>query len=484
MSRKYIAYVLCIILTLTVMSGTVSTQISANSAQSWFEGVDSLGLVMPDKESPIVVEHELLTFDIREFPQTYYKTLEDYLAYNANVTAEYTFYNPSEYTVKAKLLFPFGNRPIYSYRQAVDTDKYTIKINGEPIERRIRHTLSHSNDRFDLEKDLALISDSFVEDSFYYPDLKVTRYAFKVVDVDKGEYKAASVAFDIPKGQTDYRIYLTDEFGFHTQRDGDGRIHTGVRKWEYEFELYVFGTPPADFPEWTAYKDGGVKDNETIPGKVTLIKTETVSFKDFALSGRDASSAISESDWYNAVVFELVSSQAKTPNHPILFSDGTIDRLENNLLRWYEYEITLLPGERMVNSVSAPIYPAIDLGYEPDIYKYKYLLSPAKTWKSFGPIDIRIITPHYVTECNIEGLSKTDDGYSIILGGLPEGELSFVLSSGENPKKQISGYRQVYNTVIAVLIALPVILIAVPSLIALGVVFADSLIKRKKNKSK
>ncbi|MEE1314697.1 MAG: DUF3784 domain-containing protein [Faecalimonas sp.] len=415
----------------------------ANSAQTHFEGVDSTGAIMTDKESPIIVESELLTFDIAEFPKSYYgdDDTEAFTAYNAKVTAEYTLYNPSEYTITAKLLFPFGNAPMYAdgyydeetneRKKFDDTQKFDITVNGKTVEKKIRHTLSYIHSQFELEKDLSLLADGFISDTFYRPDLPVTKYTYKVSDVDTEKYQAADVGFDVPKGIDDYRIYFPEQNGMHTQKDGDLRIHTGVSENGREMELFVFGAPFTTMPVWKAYENGGVDDEEEIYGKVELVRTETFTFKDFALANRGEESAISENDWYNAVVAELNNSHKSTPDYPAVYCERYHYNFDNNLMRWYEYEITLASGERIINAVTAPMYPAIDLDYEPDIFKYVYLLSPAKTWRSFGELEIMINTPYYVTESNIEGFTKTESGYSLKLDGLPAGELNFTLSTSE-----------------------------------------------------
>ncbi len=79
-------------------------------------------------------------------------------------------------------------------------------------------------------------------------------------------------------------------------------------------------------------------------------------------------------------------------------------------MRWYEYRITLEPGQRMVNTVTAPLYPSIDLLYEPPVYQYTYLLSPAQSWDRFGTLDVEIRTPDYLTESGLEGFTSTDGG--------------------------------------------------------------------------
>ena len=107
------------------------------------------------------------------------------------------------------------------------------------------------------------------------------------------------------------------------------------------------------------------------------------------------------------------------------------------LMRWYEYEITIAPKESIVNTVTAPIYPAIDMNYDPNIFSYTYLLSPASTWASFGELEVIINTPFFITENSLDGFTKTEAGYTLKRNGLPSGELEFTLCTSENPTKPI-----------------------------------------------
>ena len=88
----------------------------------------------------------------------------------------------------------------------------------------------------------------------------------------------------------------------------------------------------------------------------------------------------------------------------------------------------------MCNTVTAPLYPAIDAGYTPSIYTYTYLLSPAKTWAQFGELKIVVNTQYYMTESNQGSFSETKKGYELTLSGLPEKELIFTLSESEHPR--------------------------------------------------
>ncbi len=420
--KRFIAAFLVLLL---LFGGTPT--VSANSAQTYWEGVDRSGVIITDGESPILVEHELLTFDLQEFPDYYAD--EDY---PNKVTAQYTFYNPSALTVTAKLLFPFGQKAWYGPSDNTDAEQYDILVDGQAVEKKIRHTLSYGN-QFDLEQDLSLLSDTFVSDPFYSPELPVTVYKFAIEGVDKDTYKNATVAFDLPQGLGDRRYSISNCRGGQRQDDGDIRVIASFSKNDKSFALYVFGEPLAVYPEFKFYEDGGAKDSERISGSTRFSGMETMTFQEFALSGWAEESGISEADWYNAIVTDMNASTRT--EHPAIFGLTNQSLLAEGMMRWYEYEITVEPGGRIVNTVTAPIYPSINANYNPSVYGYTYLLSPAKTWKSFGTLEIVVNTPYYITESSLEGFEKTDTGYKLTLDGLPNGELTFQLCSSENPEK-------------------------------------------------
>ena len=105
-------------------------------------------------------------------------------------------------------------------------------------------------------------------------------------------------------------------------------------------------------------------------------------------------------------------------------------------MRWYEYEITLNPGEKISNTIEAPMYPTIDEEYDPGVYRYNYLLSPASTWAKFGNLNVDINTPFYLIDNSQDGFTKTKTGYNFKSSGLPEGELRFSLSAVEKPERK------------------------------------------------
>lgn len=106
--------------------------------------------------------------------------------------------------------------------------------------------------------------------------------------------------------------------------------------------------------------------------------------------------------------------------------------------RWYVYEITLQPGQRLVNIVTAPIYPTIEIRYDPPKYEYYYHPSPEFTWNSFGALDVVINTPFHLLS-PAEEYEKTETGYKASFDEATTSYMNFTLCASENPEEVESG---------------------------------------------
>lgn len=455
---------------LLLLAGGCAQPAYANSAQRHWSGTDVTGAVVTGEDCPIVVERELLTFDVQEFPEQYYPDTDSFLAYTGKVTAEYTFRNPADYTVTATLVFPFGNPPHYGeyiYDQAAgrpfdvsDALKYGVTLDGKPIEAAVRHTLKARHTSFSLDEDLPKLADSYICDSFFVPDMPVRVQRYSVTGIDE-EYGAATAAFVINADSAKTRVLCEKQTGGARLKKGS-QASCWVQNGD-TITVYIFGELPKEELIWTLYENGACE--KVIEGTVSSEFSE-MTFKDYALRGYDENSGILESDWYNAQVELLRLGSEIWGNGLVQIEAGVF-----SLMRWYEYTITLEPGQTLKNAVTAPLYPAIDADYTPSIYAYTYLLSPAKTWTQFGELDITVNTPYYMTECGIDGFTRTDSGYALTLPGLPEGELTFTLSEAERPQPPKR----------SILHLMPTELIIVPAavLVAAAAVFLTARRKRR-----
>lgn len=424
---------------MVLLLGTVLVQSAyANSAQRRWNGTDGTGALAADKDCPIVVDKEILTFDVQEFPKNYYNSAEEFLAYTGKVTAEYTFRNPADYTVTATLVFPFGNLPHYGeyfydsptdkYTSASDTEKYGVTADGKQIEAAVRHTLKDSGSPFSLDTDMSRLADGYISDAFFSPQLPVWVQKYSVEGVNADNH-SATAAFVLCEDPSKTRVLWEEKSGADTLKDGfrlSGWIKNGGT-----LTVYIFGEIPKDDIKWTLYENGSCE--KEIDGSITLKYSEQISFRDFAFREYDKNSDISEIDWYNAQVAFLNAGSEEWRYGGIYTEKHAF-----SLMRWYEYTLTLEPGQTLTNTVTAPLYPSIDEGYTLSIYEYTYLLSPAKTWSQFGELEIAINTPYFIIESNQGNFTKTEAGYELILPGLPEKELTFTLSEAENPQPQKS----------------------------------------------
>lgn len=443
----------------------------ANSAQRYWEGSPSAGVSVSDADCPLEVEHEKLTFDIPHFPEHFGDDEEKLKNYGAKVTAEYSFYNPAAYDVTATLAFPFGDRPDYIYPELFKkaADRYDITVNGEAVEKRVRHTNTRYYGDFDIDKELPKIRDGYASDRFFATDLRVTEYVYEFEKIERKEDYAPYAAFEINCAENT-RVMVSNANGF--DRDGE-RVRVGLFVRDYDrVSVYAIGEEfsSEQSPNWTFYSDGGME--KTIEGRALLMGTKVTSFLDFATRDYTEESGVSKVDWYNAVVDNL--NEHNTYGGKYL---GITEKFsERDLMRWYEYDITVGSGERLINTVTAPLYPMIDDGFEPSVHVYDYLASPAKTWKKFGSLDIEIKTPFYMTDNGDLAWEKTDGGYKLNLSGLPENEINFSLCAEEKPKR-------VKNVGFVMIIAF-IVLIVAGGLIALGAaVFAVVMVVRAYKKA-
>ena len=418
MSKLKHKIIIGVLLACALAVGTVPAGVSANanSAIKIWHGTSSSGAIIADENCPVEVENELLTFDINGFPQQYYGEAELY-TYDAKVTAHYALYNPADYGVDVSLAFPFGRLPEYANNFTDDSATFKITADGEEVQRELRFTVADGE--FNTKDDLSKLADGYKENEFYYPEMPVTKYVFTVSDlVTANGYDDAYMVAEIPR---------SEKYALFNERMGDYDIRHFIRDGE-AVEIYVAGEGfDAASIKWNFFTDKN--KNKKTTATVRLDQNEDMTFKELALIYYDEEGEVSESDWYNAVIDRIGEYKS------VQLSSLSVGY---SLMGWYMYSLFLPAGGRLINEVTAPLFPEINGQYNPNIFKYEYLLSPAKGWASFGSLQIRINTPYYLLESSLNGFEKTDGGYKLTADRLPEGELTFELSESQKPKAEIN----------------------------------------------
>lgn len=412
--REIIIFALCILLAL-------APAVRANSGPTSWYGTTASGMIVTGEDCPIEVRHETLTFDIGQFPANYYEDESAFSDYAARVTAEYTFHNPTDAQVSATLLFPFGVVPQYAPDQRLLPELYCVTVDGAQVETKLRHSLAWGA-AFDMEEDAAKLQAVYREHPFYHPELTVTKYVFRPggVTLLPQDVLEAELRLDTNPDRTKYLVYSASSF-----QTESGYALAGCSVWEGKsVEVFVIGEVPEGGLTWTLYGEDGPHD-----GTMECLETAQMPLQELILSLRPEDSAVSEVDWYNAAIDLLTRTEVA---YGYLDAEA-LELLAGSLMGWYEYDLTIPAGGTVVNTVTAPVYPDINAGWDPPVYSYTYLLSPARGWAAFGALDISIHTPYHMTQCNLEGFEEGENGYTLHLDGLPQKELTFVLSTDPNP---------------------------------------------------
>ena len=462
------------LITMAILILTFGMSAYANSAQTYWAGESTSALISKDEKSPLEAKNEVLTFDLNEFPKSNYKNIDEFLDYSGRVTAQYTIHNPSNEAITSKLAFPFGTLPGYDFSEEFEYSElpnrydslYNITVNDVTVEKKLRHTFSYGFGTFDYKEDPKNICDSFKKDEFYSPNMPVKVYVFETNGIPE-EFSGeayASALFSVDADNTrilladctnyDHKNYKTTEAGLYVEN-------------ALSFTMYVIGDDIKELPQWKVYSD--VSQEVETDAEVKLLFTDNWTFQEVALMFHGSDSGVSETDWYNAAVDKLNNLNFYTG---FLGSDLEL-MLSGSLMQWFEYEITLKAGETIKNTVTAPIYPTINYNFTPTIYDYTYLISPAKSWASFGKIDVIVNTPYYITECNLGDFKKAENGYTLTIDKLADEELFFSLSTAQKPKIDSS----------FTLDTLHIMLIAYAALISVVVIIILIILKaRKKNR--
>ena len=93
-------------------------------------------------------------------------------------------------------------------------------------------------------------------------------------------------------------------------------------------------------------------------------------------------------------------------------------------LTWLVFDLAFTPGQTREVSVTYTHAPSEDLAARVNTtFVYDYLLSPAKAWTSFGPVDLSVRAPRDAMITSNLPLTKDGDLHRTRLSGLPLGEL-------------------------------------------------------------
>ena len=426
-------------------------------------------------ESAAIIENQKITYNIDSLPHIHGEASND--GYTASVQTEYTLFNPTDSDLTIRIALPIGKVPSYYYGvdDSYELSKHSIAVNGEKIELELRHAYNDYSHYGEVPDFGAILSDEYYSDEYCSPDMTVTKYTFKQSGVTK---EGAFVGFDINdskmKGSC---LYLGEYANAWDQRDGDRRVNVRAGENGCTYELYVFGNDLTHLPEWKVYKDVGVEDGEEIGGKIEYVSKETTSFMEFVSQYYDESLGINELDWFNMAATEIASTIKRNVSYTTLYGLNT--SFASNWVGGYIYEITIAPGERVINTINLPIYPDVETGYEPYTYQYNYLLFHANAEMFTGQINVKVNTPYYMLEG--KNFVKSENGYSLSFNAkettgeysaVIHGSIYFTLCESENPDEVERSNSTGWLIILILFVLLP---------IGLVIEAVESIVKAVKN---
>lgn len=460
--------------------GPLSTPALANSAQKEWEGETSSGiLISGDGDAPIVVDKEVLTFDIQ------HEVGPDYSADSKmnTVTAEYTFTNPTDNTYTVHAVFPFMDGTYIYYDDDFDDTKYyDVKIDGASVDNAMRATYTADYYGFDLEKEISLIRNDYATADDWDLDATVYRYTVSIqmpVELQKADGYRKELYFNMAMqsgkilfSQTPDKVYS----GIYQNYDSFHLYNSYA-----SIEVYSIGQPldlEAVFENafFVDRSDDYQNPDVYTGGEITVKSAENMLFSDLVYLDYDENGSISRMDWHNVVFDMWHDRDTNYDRHNV----GLFDFDYRHTRRWYDYEITFQPHQTVINTVKAPILPSIHQNYEPTKYVYSYLLSPASTWADFKDLTINVNTPFYILDLK-DGWQKTDSGYTAHYDTLPEfGTLEMTICSSAEPKIQKNYF---YAVVWGLLIFVEIVIFLIPiAIIVVAIILIKKAIKRKKKK--
>lgn len=350
---------------------------------SSFDGVNAVGIVPKDKDNTL--ELESVDIDINIYKEDDPKYYDEYVYPYGSAKTTYTFVNNTAEAKSVKALLPVGFT--YENNTAHDEDNisfYSVKLNGEAVENKIRYTYKQRRDshynilQLDLDADRAFLSDEYVSTSEFGDDTLFYKYRFTPI------YSETQMIFNTSKIVCKYS-YAYEKL--------DGRCYVDFGPARRDVECVFYSQLAQD--EFIMRADNGRTPELFCDGQVTL--------GEIADEQYDKSMEIDKTDWFNMLIAKLSSD----------FSFVDLNRDDQSEFRWFEFVIDVPAGERAVCEVCMPLYPAMTIHYSPFIFDYTYSLASIKSWSEPKSINLAINTDLYVKNCSLGKLKHRRGSYKI-----------------------------------------------------------------------
>ena len=402
------------------------TIVFANSGPVYWQGYPSADIMTVDKNSPIEVKSENLTFDFSDRNNDSYSV-------SANVTAEYEMTNPTNNTQLVQMAFPFIER-----LNNINYDNIKITADGKELAYEVyidKLVNSYGNsfeenkkENFNFDEIVSSISNDMYDAKSFTADEIGKLYYFEIKPTtDIGIDFTVDFTYDQEKSNI-----LIKNFNSFSRDDGKVRVAIGCYEPQIA-EIYVLGDN-IDL-NITGYTIGSSKEETdlfTYELSEKEVDVKTYLLDNLKSNSYDKFEHISDTQLYNLYASALdknfVNNLGFCSDYDI-FAESSYERIITLV-----YTVEFLPDSDQKVSVSYITKGTMDKrNTTSPQYLYDYILNPAKNWNSFNNLNIKIVTPQeapYIIDSSIE-LNKDGNTYTATLDNLPEEDLSFTLYSKE-----------------------------------------------------
>lgn len=460
------------------------------------EGSFSGGVFVVDGQSELAVEQVELTFDLSDLMKESYTNAQELLAYGAQVRATYTLHNPTDHTVTEQLATPIGAYPWTSTTipAGADAEKFTVAINGMQIAPQLRHAFTVGTGYYSSASNmqnpdvhmpdfgLAYLSDSLLSHPIFAPNAPVYVYTYRVEMDESEKEKNFVIRAEIPADAQSCALFIP--WYAYNSASTPNVVHLFQTAYIREDITICSVGQPIDAIEWKTETN----KNKEFHASVQQTSLTQMTLYEYVMQGYDAQSGVSEQDTFNAF---LAYVEKYKREDSAAYNVGEQSPLPAyHLQPWHLFSVELAPGERVSVTVTAPLYPSLNIRFDPLIYTYAYAMAQKDEWSAYGQTQVQLLTDLHLLDRespvpNDREYSQTEQGY------LWEGQADFpylVFSTCEVQKPSDGSTWVAAVLLILIILFLFVVYVLPWVILALIIVLVVFLIviavkKRKKKKA-
>ncbi|MCR3922025.1 MAG: hypothetical protein NUK65_05840 [Firmicutes bacterium] len=392
----------------------------ANSGPVYWQGYPSSDVMSIEKNSPIEVKKEDLSFDFSQSDNSFYSL-------RGEVTATYTMVNPTNEPQAAQMAFPYVGT-----LATLSADDIVITTDGDilPYELYLGDAVkSHGYDQpatFDFASIVNNISTKQYQSQHFTGNEVGTLYLIEVAPTTE---QAINFTVDFTFEKEKSKL-LSHRFNGYRREQKKTQLTAWCSN-PQQLELFVLGEE-IDFT-CAAFTDGELTDRTD---RFTYeVSTQKLPLTQYVLASVESNPHLLSAEFLSDI--QLYNMYAKaldtnfTHNNGYCTKDDLYAEENNERVLTLVYTVHFPPQSEREVSVRYQAAGTMDQRKTVDPqHTFDYIINPAANWSNFTNLQITIITPSeapYIINSTIALTPGVDNTYTASLPDLPKEDLSFTL---------------------------------------------------------